>query len=383
MSAGIFSVLDDVTNLADDIAAIGKTAGAKTATITGDDLAVNSQAVLGMNPKKELQIIKRIAKGSLVNKAILGPAGLILGAVAPASIPLLLMAGGAYFCYEGAHKILHRGTHEEGEHAAQSMTPEEAKAAEEKKIKGAIRTDFLLSAEIMAITLATAAGASLLVQAGVLALIGVATTVGIYGIVGGIVKLDDLGAHLLGKEGNSLLSKALRKTGGAVVAAAPKIMRGLEIVGTAAMLMVGGGLVTGGISALEHLAVKAVEVLPAIIPHAVAHAAVEIVAGLVTGLASLPVVKVAAPLVKKGFSAIRRVLPFGKKGEKKTAPAPTPQPQAAPAAPSAAPIIIKAGASIKGELNQKAAPQKPEAPTAEAPAAASKAPPTPPAAPTP
>lgn len=375
MSAGLFSVLDDVTNLADDIAAISKTAGAKTATITGDDLAVNSQAVLGMNPKKELQIIKRIAKGSLVNKAILGPAGLILGAVAPASIPLLLMAGGAYFCYEGAHKILHRGTHEEGEHAAQPMTPEEAKAAEEKKIKGAIRTDFLLSAEIMAITLATAAGASLLVQAGVLALIGVATTVGIYGIVGGIVKLDDLGAHLLGNKGNSLLSKALRKTGGAVVAAAPKIMRGLEIVGTAAMLMVGGGLVTGGISALEHLAVKAVEVLPAIIPHAVAHAAVEIVAGLVTGLASLPVVKAGAPAVKfcvKKLSAVRGI--FHRKGR---GPKNTPAPPTAPPTPTAA-SVIKPDASIKNELNEKAVK-----PTAAAPAAASKAPPAPPAAPTP
>lgn len=376
LSGGFFSVLDDVMNVVDDVAAISKKAGVKTVTISGDDLAVNSQAVLGMEPEKELKIIRRIATGSLRNKAILAPAGLALGAVLPSSIPLLLMAGGAYFCYEGAHKILHREKHEDGAQPEQPKTPEEVKAVEDKKVKSAVRTDFLLSAEIIAITLGAAAGASLVVQAGVLGIMGVATTVGIYGLVGGIVKIDDIGLHLMKKKGDGAFSKAVRAAGRGIVAAAPKVTRTLEVVGTAAMLMVGGGLIIGGIPAAEHLVASALEALPSVIPHGLAHMGIEGVAGLAAGFVALPAAKVLAPvarLCKKGLASLRGRI--SRKKEKRA-----PKNETAPAVENAPPQAlagepkIKAQASIKEAHTRSAAKKAPPEKAAPKKASAPKKP---------
>lgn len=252
MSAvGLLALLDDITAILDDVAAMTKVASTKTAGIVGDDLAVNAQTLLGLDPKRELPIVWRVAKGSLRNKFILVPAALFLSAYAEWSITPLLMIGGAYLCYEAAEKILHAvkpSKEDEAELKAVVAAPtaEALLALESKKISQAIKTDFILSAEIVAVALAAVQESSFSVQVGVLTAIGLGMTVVVYGLVAGIVKLDDLGFHLVNKK-----SSAAQKTGKAILAGAPYLMKSLSIIGTTAMFLVGGGIFLHGIPAAK------------------------------------------------------------------------------------------------------------------------------------
>jgi predicted DNA repair protein MutK len=260
MASSLLALLDDITSLLDDVASLTKVATRKTAGVLGDDLALNAQQVSGIRPERELPVVWAVAKGSLVNKAILVPAALLISAIAPWAITPLLMAGGLFLCYEGAEKIAHRWFHTPGEDEKDDAHREELAAAlidpaadlvalEKDRIKGAIRTDFILSAEIIVISLGTVATAALTTRIGVLVGIALLMTVGVYGLVAGIVKLDD-GALALTRTG----SKALQAIGRGLLVATPWLMRGLSIAGTAAMFLVGGGILAHGIPPLYHWA---------------------------------------------------------------------------------------------------------------------------------
>lgn len=248
----LLALLDDITSILDDVALMTKVAAKKTTSVLSDDLALNAQQVSGVAADRELPVIWAVAKGSLINKLILIPVALVISAVMPSLIKPLLMIGGSYLSFEGAEKLFHKFFHhadqtKEANAAAQldSLSETERKAMEKRKIRGAIRTDFVLSAEIIVIALGTVPdGASLALRAGVLVLIGVLMTALVYGEVAGIVKLDDLGFWLLRRKHPSLIGK---KLGGLLVGAAPKLMRVLSVVGTAAMFLVGGGILLHGL----------------------------------------------------------------------------------------------------------------------------------------
>jgi len=273
MASSFFALFDDIATLLDDVAAMTKVATRKTAGVLGDDLALNAQQVSGVNPDRELPVVWAVAKGSAVNKLILVPAALAISVFLPWLITPLLMLGGAFLCFEGFEKIAHKWLHSRAEVAAHQAELAQAVANpavdlvafEKDKIKGAIRTDFILSAEIVVISLGTVAAASLLQKVGVLVGISVIMTVGVYGLVAGIVKLDDAGLAL-SRRG----SAAARALGRGLLVVAPKLMKTLSIVGTAAMFMVGGGILTHGIPALHHaiigISVAAGSFLGAILP---------------------------------------------------------------------------------------------------------------------
>lgn len=248
--SSLLTLIDDIASLLDDVSLMTKMAAKKTAGVLGDDLALNAQQVTGVKADRELSVVWAVAKGSLINKAILVPLALLISAFAPWAITPLLMVGGAYLCYEGFEKVFHSLTHKkgEGEHSEPLNLNEDVAAFEQRKVKGAVRTDFVLSAEIIAITLGTVAAASFSQQVIVLCGIAIVMTVGVYGIVAGIVKLDDLGLYLSRK--TSSLAQAV---GRAIVGAAPYLMKTLSIVGTIAMFMVGGGILTHGLPSVHHL----------------------------------------------------------------------------------------------------------------------------------
>jgi predicted DNA repair protein MutK len=262
----IATILDDVAVMtkvaakksaavADDVATMTKVATQKTAGVLGDDLALNAQQVTGVRAEREIPVVWAVAKGSLVNKAILVPAALAISAWAPWLVTPLLMLGGAFLCFEGveklAHKLLHGADEEEANHAEHAQANADGTvdlvAFEREKIQGAVRTDFILSAEIIVIALGTVASAPFLQQVAVLVGIAVLMTVGVYGLVGGIVKLDDLGLWLSGKA-----SSAAQALGRGLLAAAPWLMKALSVAGTAAMFLVGGGILVHGIGPLHH-----------------------------------------------------------------------------------------------------------------------------------
>lgn len=253
MPAGsLLALLDDIATLLDDVSILTKKAAAKTAGVLGDDLALNAQQVSGVVSKRELPVVWAVAKGSFVNKLILVPLALAISRFAPWAITPLLMIGGLYLCFEGCEKLAHQFLHRGGK-SEEDASEEIAKLAagppesESQKIKGAIRTDFVLSAEIIAITLGTVAGKDFAQQAMVLSAIAVVMTIGVYGIVAGIVKLDDAGLYL------TQLGGALpQRIGRMILWAAPFLMKSLSILGTAAMFLVGGGIVAHGIPALHH-----------------------------------------------------------------------------------------------------------------------------------
>lgn len=253
MASSLLALLDDITTLLDDVSVLTKTAATKTSGIMGDDLALNAQQVAGFAADRELPVVWGVAKGSLINKVILVPAALLLSAFAPAAIQPVLMLGGLFLCFEGVEKLAHKWlAHDEDEPSvvalAHGQAPEvDLVAFERDRIKGAVRTDFVLSAEIVVIALGTMSGRTLSEQATVLAIIGVAATVLVYGLVAGIVKLDDLGLKMV-QSG----AAASVRTGRLILAAAPKLMRTLSVVGTAAMFTVGGGIVVHGIHAVAH-----------------------------------------------------------------------------------------------------------------------------------
>ena len=255
MATSLLALLDDIASILDDVSVLTKVAAKKTAGVLGDDLALNAQQVSGVRAEREIPVVWAEAKGSFVNKLILVPSALAISAFVPWLVTPLLMVGGAYLCFEGFEKLAHKFLHSEAEDEAGHAQLTEAVADpatdlvayEKDKIKGAIRTDFILSAEIIAITLGTVADASLTQQVIVMSGIAIVMTVGVYGLVAGIVKLDDLGLWLTQKPG-----QFAKKIGSAILSAAPYMMKTLSVVGTAAMFLVGGGILTHGVPVLHH-----------------------------------------------------------------------------------------------------------------------------------
>lgn len=253
--ASLLTLLDDIATVLDDVAVMTKVAAKKTAGVLGDDLALNAQQVQGIRAERELPVVWAVAKGSAVNKLILVPAALLISAFVPWLIIPLLMIGGAYLCFEGFEKLAHKFLHskdEDQEHHKELIkavaNPEvDMVAFEKEKIKGAVRTDFILSAEIIVIALGTVAAATFAKQAAVVVSIAILMTIGVYGLVALIVKLDDMGAHLC-KQQNTVA----QFFGNILLAAAPKLMKLLSVLGTAAMFMVGGGIVTHSIPVIHH-----------------------------------------------------------------------------------------------------------------------------------
>jgi uncharacterized protein len=259
-AANLLTLIDDIASVLDDVALLTKVAAKKTAGVLGDDLALNAQQVTGVSADRELPVVWAVAKGSFVNKAILVPAALAISAWAPWAVTPLLMLGGAFLCFEGfeklAHKLMH-GKEEDSVHHADLVSAlanpaVDLVAFEKDKIKGAVRTDFILSAEIIAITLGTVAASPFMTQLTVLASIAIVMTIGVYGLVAGIVKLDDGGLYLSRQAGAGAWPRFQRRVGAVVLKAAPYLMKGLSVAGTAAMFLVGGGILTHGLPALHH-----------------------------------------------------------------------------------------------------------------------------------
>ncbi len=253
--SSLLLLVDDIAAVLDDVALMTKMAAKKPAGVLGDDLALNAQQVSGVRAEREIPVVWAVAKGSFVNKLILVPSALAISAFIPWLVTPLLMVGGAYLCFEGfeklAHKFLHSKAEDQAEHAerveAVADPAVDLVAFEKDKIKGAIRTDFILSAEIIAITLGTVAGAALTQQVLVLSGIAIVMTIGVYGLVAGIVKLDDLGLWLTQKPG-----QIARRIGAGILRAAPYMMKSLSVIGTAAMFLVGGGILTHGVPLVHH-----------------------------------------------------------------------------------------------------------------------------------
>lgn len=258
--SSLLVLIDDIATVLDDVALMTKMAAKKTAGVLGDDLALNAQQVSGVRAERELPVVWAVAKGSFINKLILVPAALAISAFIPWAVTPLLMIGGAYLCFEGfeklAHKFLHSPAEDDAGHAKLSEAVADPAtdlvAYEKDKIKGAVRTDFILSAEIIAITLGTVADAPLMQQVIVLSGIAIVMTIGVYGLVGGIVKLDDGGLYLSELKGEGGTRRAQRAIGRGVLVAAPYMMKSLSVIGTAAMFLVGGGILTHGIPAVHH-----------------------------------------------------------------------------------------------------------------------------------
>ncbi len=255
--ASLFALLDDIATLLDDVSILTKVAAKKTAGVLGDDLALNAQQVTGVSANRELPVVWAVAKGSLVNKAILVPAALAISAWLPWAITPLMMLGGAFLCYEGVEKLAHKFLHSKDEDDAHKAELSRALADdktdvvawENRKIKGAIRTDFILSAEIIVLSLGVVSTAPFMQQVATLIVVALGMTVFVYGLVAGIVKLDDAGMWLLKK------GRAMAALGRGILYATPWLMRGLSIAGTAAMFLVGGGILVHAIPALHHFVI--------------------------------------------------------------------------------------------------------------------------------
>jgi hypothetical protein len=306
-ASSLLALIDDIASILDDVAVLTKVATKKTAGVLGDDLALNAQQVTGLRADRELPVVWAVAKGSVVNKAILVPAALGISALAPWAVTPLLMFGGAFLCFEGveklAHKFLHSPAAEEAHHTellqAVANPSVDLVALEKEKIKGAVRTDFILSAEIVTIALGTVATAPFVTRISVLVAIAAVMTIGVYGLVAGIVKLDDLGQHLA-REG---ASAPRRNVGRAILKTAPYLMKTLSIAGTVAMFLVGGGILTHGLPpahhASEHLAEVAKNV-PAVggVLGFLGPMAIDLAFGVAVGAVALLLVNGAKRLIK-------------------------------------------------------------------------------------
>jgi hypothetical protein len=264
MASSLLVLLDDISSMMDDVATLTKVAATKTSGVMGDDLALNAEQASGVRVERELPVVWAVAKGSLLNKVILVPVALVISASAPWSVIPLMMIGGLFLCYEGvekmAHKMLHR---EDAEQAPTVLSHPELSAdalvgVEKDKIKGAIRTDFVLSAEIIVISLGTMARAPISQQIMALTLVSLAATVFVYGLVAGIVKLDDAGLWLRARTGSGAAA-AQRALGSAILAFAPRLMKLLGVLGTIAMFLVGGGILAHAIPGLEGFVHHALE----------------------------------------------------------------------------------------------------------------------------
>ncbi|MDC0724666.1 DUF808 domain-containing protein [Phytobacter diazotrophicus] len=295
--SSLLTLLDDIATLLDDISVMGKLAAKKTAGVLGDDLSLNAQQVTGVRANRELPVVWSVAKGSLLNKVILVPLALLISAFIPWAVTPLLMIGGAFLCFEGVEKVLHslearkhKETAQAREQRLNAMAAQDPREFERDKVKGAIRTDFILSAEIVAITLGIVAEAPLLNQVLILSGIAVLVTIGVYGLVGIIVKLDDMGYWLAEKR--AALAQALGKS---LLFIAPWLMKILSVVGTLAMFLVGGGIVVHGIAplhhAIEHMAQGSNTVVAALLP-----VLANLVLGFIIGAIVLSAVKLIARL---------------------------------------------------------------------------------------
>ena len=307
MASSLLILLDDIATILDDVAVMSKMAAKKTAGVLGDDLALNAQQVSGVRTDRELPVVWAVAKGFFVNKLILVPAALLISVVAPWLITPLLMIGGLFLCYEGVEKVLHSLHHKKAkteEEASQELTAIETDMAtfEKDKVKGAIRTDFILSAEIVVISLGTVAAATFSTKVMVLSVIAILMTVGVYGFVAMIVKIDDLGLYL-----TQQASSFKQTIGRGLLAFAPKLMKTLTIVGTIAMFLVGGGIISHGVPLLHHFtegSVDYAEHIPTVgsIVGALTPTLINLVIGFVAGLIVLAIV-----------SLIKKVWPSSKK----------------------------------------------------------------------
>ena len=296
MASSLFALLDDIASVLDDVAVLTKVATKKTAGVLGDDLALNAQQVTGVSADRELPVVWGVAKGSMVNKAILVPAALAISALAPWLVTPLLMIGGAFLCFEGLEKLVHKFLHKEEAEAHRAELREalanpqvDLAAIEKDKVKGAIRTDFILSAEIIVISLGTVANSPFGTRVAVLVGIALLMTVGVYGLVAGIVKLDDAGLYLSKRPGTGGLGRG-------ILVVAPLLMKFLSIAGTAAMFLVGGGILSHGIPPLHHLAES--------IAHSLGSAG-----ALVTMLLDAVVGIVAGAIVLAGVTLVKKALP--------------------------------------------------------------------------
>ena len=306
----LLALLDDIATVLDDVALLTKVAAKKTAGVLGDDLALNAQQVSGVRADRELPVVWAVAKGSFKNKLILVPAALIISAFAPWAITPLLMLGGAYLCYEGfekiSHKLLHSKQEDEAEHAeiidAISNPEVDIVAFEKKKIKGAIRTDFILSAEIIVIALGTVKGVPMLTQVLVVSGIALVMTIGVYGLVAGIVKLDDAGLHLIQEKASGAWAGFKRALGRGILRVAPYLMKTLSIVGTAAMFLVGGGILVHGIPMAYDLIHHAAEVVKSLpmgdILGAITPVLLNAIAGIIAGGVVLLSVNLLSPMFR-------------------------------------------------------------------------------------
>ena len=299
--ASLLALLDDIATVLDDVAVMTKVAAKKTAGVLGDDLALNAQQVAGVRAERELPVVWAVAKGSAVNKLILVPAALLISAFVPWLIVPLLMIGGAFLCFEGCEKLAHKFFHSPQEDKAQHQALIEAVANpevdmvtfEREKIKGAVRTDFILSAEIIVIALGSVAAATFAKQAAVVVSIAVLMTIGVYGLVALIVKLDDMGLYLSQKP--AALARAL---GRGLLALAPKLMKFLSILGTAAMFMVGGGIVTHSIAPVHHAIEQAAQATEPV--GWLTASVLNGLAGVVIGALVLALVMVVTKVLRKG-----------------------------------------------------------------------------------
>lgn len=299
--SSLLLLIDDIAAVLDDVALMTKVAAKKTAGVLGDDLAVNAEKVTGVRAERELPVVWAVAKGSFVNKLILVPVALLASLFAPWLIIPALIAGGLYLCFEGFEKIAHKFFHgaekaaDHDELVEQLADPSvDMVAFEQKKIKGAIRTDFILSAEIIVLTLGIVAESKFITQVGVLAGIAIVMTVGVYGLVAGIVKLDDAGLYLFQKQGEGLWPRFMRWFGQGLISFAPWLMKALGIIGTVAMFMVGGGILLHNIpplgAAVEHFAHNLTPVMAALTPT---------IAGMLIGLVAGALVVVMVEGAKK------------------------------------------------------------------------------------
>ncbi|MCK6418330.1 MAG: DUF808 domain-containing protein [Alphaproteobacteria bacterium] len=290
-SAGLLALLDDVATLT-------HAAAQKTAGIAGDDLALNAKALHGLDPARELPIVWKVARGSLLNKAILIPAALILSTAAPWAIMPLMVLGGSYLCFEGVEKLIHAWQHRTDAHPeAEALAVLDDAALEAQKVRSAIRTDLILSAEIIVVSLGAVAAASFMTKAVTLVLIGLIMTVGIYGLVGGLVKLDDIGLHLLTR------GRWKKKLGKALVHGAPLLLRLISVLGTVAMFTVGGGIVVHAFPAAEHALSDALHALTASpLLSTLLHMAATGLFGVALGVVCVPMVHA----VSKVLRAMRR-----------------------------------------------------------------------------
>jgi hypothetical protein len=272
--ASLLTLLDDIATLLDDVALLTKVAAKKTAGVLGDDLALNAQQVTGVRAERELPVVWAVFKGSALNKLVMVPVALALSAFVPWIITPLLMCGGAFLCYEGfekvAHRLLHPKSEKDAEHAERLKAVADKKvdmvAFEKRRVRGAIRTDAILSAEIIVIVLGTVQDVDFVTRVVVLSVVAALITIGVYGVVAGIVKLDDVGMHLLDKPGESRGARFQRWLGAWILRLAPKFMKALSVLGTVAMFLVGGGILVHGIpqlaAALHHVE-ELVHALPA------------------------------------------------------------------------------------------------------------------------